>query len=492
MADLNALIAQGAQFQAPVDPFAQYAKMQQLNTGANQNALAQYQLEQSKRADVQANALNRSYQENMNPETGEINYAGVYKTLAGAGAGSSIPNVQQQQFKVQQEKATLAKTQGEIDKGSFELRLSKANKAISDIAALNSPEEAIASIDNHVAKGDIDQEKAALIKSQLAQAPSFVDWQKSVLTNILDAKDRLTTTAPKPVETRLGNVVKTVDMNPLSATYKQEVIPPQAIGMSANESAMLPIHKAQLAVSQGQLSVAQQRLQAEMATGILTPQTVDFMAETYRQTGTLPPMGMGPMAAAARSRILERAAQLSMGDGQTAAQAATDVRTSKAENAGMTSGQRAIGTQIANVQVAANETKKMIDIARTYVDKVNPTDYPVLNAAGNFIAKNTGDPAVVGLATSLNAAVNTYARAINPKGVATVSDKNHAREILTLAMAKGQLNEAFNVMTQEMGAALTSGPETKAGMRAANAAPAAPAAATTVAPNINDLLNKYK
>ena len=82
------------------------------------------------------------------------------------------------------------------------------------------------------------------------------------------------------------------------------------------------------------------------------------------------------------------------------------------------------------------------------------------------------------MATSLNAIVNTYARAINPKGTATVSDKNHAREILNVAMSKGQLNEAFNVMNQEMGAALASGPETKAGMRAANAPVGAPAAAT--------------
>ena len=60
MADLNALIAQGYQFQAPPDPFAQYAKMQQLNVGQNQNALAQYQLAQAQRTDQEANALRQS------------------------------------------------------------------------------------------------------------------------------------------------------------------------------------------------------------------------------------------------------------------------------------------------------------------------------------------------------------------------------------------------------------------------------------------------
>ena len=107
----------------------------------------------------------------------------------------------------------------------------------------------------------------------------------------------------------------------------------------------------------------------------------------------------------------------------------------------------------------------MLFRSKPYVDKVNPSDYPALNAAGNFVAKNTGDPNIVGLATSLNSLVNAYARAINPKGTATVSDKNHAREIINTAMSKGQLNEAFNVMGQEMQAALASGPETRVAMR---------------------------
>ena len=44
MADLNALIAQGYQFQAPPDPFVQYGKMQQLENSAMQNQLARQQM----------------------------------------------------------------------------------------------------------------------------------------------------------------------------------------------------------------------------------------------------------------------------------------------------------------------------------------------------------------------------------------------------------------------------------------------------------------
>jgi hypothetical protein len=57
MADLNALIAQGAQFQAPVDPFAQYGKMQQLQQGQQANALNQMKMEEMQAATAERNAL---------------------------------------------------------------------------------------------------------------------------------------------------------------------------------------------------------------------------------------------------------------------------------------------------------------------------------------------------------------------------------------------------------------------------------------------------
>lgn len=109
MADLNALIAQGYQFQPPPDPFAQYAKMQQLNVGQNQNALAQYQLAQAQRQDVQANALNQAYASATNPETGEVDYKKVSAALASGGAGSQIPAVLKNQLEYKN-----ARTEGDI------------------------------------------------------------------------------------------------------------------------------------------------------------------------------------------------------------------------------------------------------------------------------------------------------------------------------------------------------------------------------------------
>ena len=57
MADLNALIAQGAQFQAPPDPFVQYGRMQQLQQGQQANALNQMKMQEMQATTAKHNAL---------------------------------------------------------------------------------------------------------------------------------------------------------------------------------------------------------------------------------------------------------------------------------------------------------------------------------------------------------------------------------------------------------------------------------------------------
>lgn len=79
MADLNALIAQGYQFQAPSDPFSNYAKMQQLEQGQQANQLNQMKMQEYQRGMDETNAMRRldpsspTYLQNItriNPEKG--------------------------------------------------------------------------------------------------------------------------------------------------------------------------------------------------------------------------------------------------------------------------------------------------------------------------------------------------------------------------------------------------------------------------------------
>jgi len=174
------------------NPLAQYGQIASIQNAQNQNALAQFQLESAKRQDLAQNALAAAYQKGINSQTGEINDTAILNELARSGAGHMIPDVQAKLFKAKQEQAALKKTTTETAGMEFEQRLKKANTAISDIAALSSPAEAIASIDKNLADGNIDAAKAATLKASIAQAPDFGAWQKSMLVNILDAKNRLT------------------------------------------------------------------------------------------------------------------------------------------------------------------------------------------------------------------------------------------------------------------------------------------------------------
>jgi hypothetical protein len=123
---------------------------------------------------------------------------------------------------------------------------------------------------------------------------------------------------------------------------------------------------------------------------------------------------------------------------------------------GKKAGERTLATTGANVQVAANEAKQMINLVLDYSNKVDRTQYPTINSIQNAIDRGTGGVEIVQLNAALNALVNTYARAINPKGVSTVSSQNHAREVINSAYSKGQINAIADVMQQEMDAALKS------------------------------------
>lgn len=111
---------------------------------------------------------------------------------------------------------------------------------------------------------------------------------------------------------------------------------------------------------------------------------------------------------------------------------------------------KALATQSAKILTAVNEAKSMIKIVKTVSDKIDRTQYPTINSIQNAVDKGTGGKEIVQLNTAINALVNAYARAINPTGVSTVSDKNHAREVINSNYANGQLDAILDIMNQEM------------------------------------------
>jgi hypothetical protein len=200
MATIDPSIAMGykpVQIENPLNQLAAYSQIQGAQQGQQLNALKMRQAQQD--FDTQ-NALAEAYKGAFNPNTGSLDYNLLTKQLAERGAGSAIPGVIKaqrdveltaQQLKTQQ--ATEQKTLTETTGLQYKQKLDKANKALADISALDTPQEALAGIDRHLASGDIDQAKADMLRNSITTAPNFRAWQKSTLVNILDAKDRLVT-----------------------------------------------------------------------------------------------------------------------------------------------------------------------------------------------------------------------------------------------------------------------------------------------------------
>ena len=191
MAAIDPNIALGVKPIQIENPMNQYAALSQIQAGQNQNALAQYQLSAAQRADEAQNALSDVYRNSYDLKTGKINNELLLKGLAERGAGHLIPKVQQDILARQKEEGAIKKQTSETTKLDYDLQIRKHDKAIAHIAALNSPQDALASINSSVSKGEIDQDKANVLIQSLKNTPNFNGWKKTTLMGILDAKDRL-------------------------------------------------------------------------------------------------------------------------------------------------------------------------------------------------------------------------------------------------------------------------------------------------------------
>ncbi len=144
-----------------------------------------------------------------------------------------------------------------------------------------------------------------------------------------------------------------------------------------------------------------------------------------------------------------------------------DVAAQMADFAGVMSGSRTVGTRAAQIELAASEAEKMIQIATDKSKAFERTQFVPVNAALKAYETNTGAPEVKAFGAAVNSLVNVYARAISPSGVPTVSDKDHAREMVSVIDSPEQFAAVMDVMRQEMKAARAAPGEVRAATRKA-------------------------
>lgn len=179
--------------------------------------------------------------------------------------------------------------------------------------------------------------------------------------------------------------------------------------------------------------------------GQFTPQALNFTAKQYLSGDRQAVQGFARNATARialQNEIVDEAARQGLSPAQTAAKIA--------EFAGTIAGSRTVGQRAANISLAATEAVEMLDIVKETSDKFGRTRFVPWNMALKAYESGTGEPEIAEFGASVNALVNVYARAINPTGVPTVSDKDHARAVLNTVQSPAQVDAVLGIIRREL------------------------------------------
>jgi hypothetical protein len=205
---------------------------------------------------------------------------------------------------------------------------------------------------------------------------------------------------------------------------------------------------------QDALARAKQRASSEEK---LDPQDATALAQQYLAGDKSVFTGLGRGAQGPANIIAVRKAIRQEAEAQGMKPA--DIAARLAEYNGYTSEQRALGTQQANVEMASSEAQQMIQNARgasddTAVARAHALGWNKIEQWTDKQLQGPENAKLASLKAATTAVINTWARAINPKGVATVADKEHGYELLNAAQDKATYDAVLDRFQQETEASL--------------------------------------
>ncbi|AOI92528.1 hypothetical protein WS57_28040 [Burkholderia pseudomultivorans] len=213
-------------------------------------------------------------------------------------------------------------------------------------------------------------------------------------------------------------------------------------------------HADSMMIRQEMLAMHRESLNARMQgdpNSALGPDDLKFMADQYLAGDRTVLQNLGRGAQGSKNLVALRNAVRK--EAQARGMSGADVAASVAEFEGVKSGERALGTRTAQAGMAVNEADQFADIASDASRAVPRTQFVPANRALQAYETNTGDPKIVAFGAATNSLINAYARAVSPSGTPTVSDKEHAREMLNTAQTPEQYQSVISMMKREMAAA---------------------------------------
>lgn len=298
--------------------------------------------------------------------------------------------------------------------------------------------------------GEIDQ--------NIAQRLVSVTGDLSIVQKILDM------TKPKIGHAPSGSVIYDERTGKIIATTPKEPTPSELM----KKEIELRNLKEQLAQDpeNKQLQEQVKRHEDDLKKGegsLLTEDVLRDMAEQALagDKSVLQSLGYGNTGAANRANLRVMMSKMMHERGMTG----KDVAAANAEFFGITAGERTLGTRGTNIELAAQEFLNIVPIARGASEKVSRSKLLPFGKIQVLFDENVNDPDLSEFAAANNGIINTYARAISPTGVPTVSDKMHARKIISEAKNKEAYDRAISTLEREIEAARKSPKQVRENLR---------------------------
>jgi hypothetical protein len=357
----------------------QFAQSQQLR---NQNALTGLQLQQAASVNEQRNAL-RSAVQSGQLDLSDESSSGRALTMAPDVAPGLLKTIQDQRTSsalAKKDTAQAGNFDAESGATNFKTKVAKANQAITDISNLGTPQDAIASIQQHLQNGDIDMIKASslinTLQPSLQDPAQFGGWKRQMVLGIMDAKDRIAATAPKVTMANAGGSLVPVNENadatvPVGRVAGAAAIP---VTQSADNAATNATSRSNNAAN----------IKKDLAVAGLNPDggvnaNQESMAQLIAAGKAPAPSGM----AAARPGVGALMARVSQINPDY------DATTYNAKNAaakGFTSGSQ--GNALRSISTASDHLAQLDQLG----DALQNGQMPIINKIGNAYGQATGAP----------------------------------------------------------------------------------------------------
>lgn len=385
-----------------------------------QNRLA-LQLEQGKATEFQRNIAGENKLSQLLAAGGDP--AAVTNGLASAGYGSKALAY----TKTQQDLAKGAADVGHLDAQTgklkqettvldYDQREKKRHKAITDIAAFTTPQEAMASLKAHADAGDIAPEQAQMIAQGIPQNPAdFPKWQIGMLQRIMSAKDVMGQIAPD-ANAKLTAQTSTDNNAATNATSRDN--------NAATVGATVQGHKLTAGTAAARLA-----FDKEQAVGS-GPDASEAMIDAIGQGKMAPPTGYAlrnPKILQMMERVAQKYPEYDATEYAGKTRAMRDFTTGKQ------------GDSIRSFAVASDHLTQLGGL----VDALENKDIPLVNKYGNIIAQQTGSVAP----TNFDAAKGIVAKEVLKSIVAGgggVDERQELAHLLDNAKTGPQLKGVIN------------------------------------------------